>query len=586
MRLNCEQVEDRTVPTAYFVKLDSPTTGDPFLSHPTATVSGFLDLNAAYPSVTNGGIVVDAASATDAVRQGLFGRIGVRSQANGQPVALFHDYKPATVGTTAAAQLPFRVQWAGVPYVTTEYKVGLEDLATTNLADWDYDDLVWLVQADDGTSPPPPPNTVGNTPPPVSGPRVEFVNPQGQGMTDGKVAKWQNAYEVAGGKVKVKDNFPATDADRFFIRVTDQYYAQNPGETPKPIQLRTDSDLGNGLTLHPVTAGGFAGVYYSDPCVLVSNTVDDMFPVNGIPDNGLDDTTFKVRLGDTITIDYDSNPESGGGGRPIIHKRVPVRVLKEVKVHVTVMTVADANGYRAPVTSPAQVDTWLTEANETYAQAGVRLVWGEVQFADEPAATQPTDEDVNLSDGLSDPVTQKKEARGLIRGNRTAGGVTAPIRTPADDDVELFFINYFSVPDEVPDGNGGTKIIYIEDRDFRGQSFPAYSYSTTPNDSDLVDSVIVSANNLDAFTVAHEIGHILTDAGHVAEVGGLVRTQVEPNLMRAGEEDKIEQQDEIIVPDSNDPRYPDWLTASKRLTDDQQWAVWTKRQAIVKDYIP
>jgi hypothetical protein len=603
VRLNCERLEAREVPAVYFVKLHSLTTGDPFLSSPEATVGGFLDLNASYPSVTNGGIAVDAASATDAVRQGLFGRIGVRHQG----ASLYYDYGLGTSHTNPLAEKPFLVTTAGVPYMATMYKVKLEDLAYSNLANWDYDDRVWLVESDDGTSPPPPPNTVGASPPYVPGVQLEFLDKNHQGKTDGKVAKWQTAYEEVAGKVRVKGNFVATEDDRYYIQIKDTNYAGQPNLT-RTVRVISDSDLGNDLTVRafPDDGGGFSGVFRSDPFVLVSNGVDDEWVVNGKADNTTDDQTFRVKLGDTLTISYTSIAVGH-----TVHKRVPIRVLKEAKVHITVMTndqewggpgdnspLAGTNNSMNAVqgVTEAQVTQWLAEANETYAQVGVRLVLSGVQFADQPKKLANTnDMDVNLSDGMAWPVglDEDREARGLIRGNRTervlgAGGqetaVSLPLRTPENDDVELFVVNYFSVPLQVPDGKGGFTTDYVEDEFKWGFSFPDY-YVTGKPTADLVDSAMVNAKRKFPFTLAHEIGHLLTDAMHIDEGSGppLVAIKVEPNLMRT----YISRQDDLDPPvDPMDPDYAAWRTASKRLDDNQQGAIWTKRTAIVQDYVP
>ncbi len=563
IRLNCERLEARETPATFFVALRSVVTGE--VGTTAATISGSLDLNAAYPSVP-GGILVDAPSATDAIRQGLFGRIGVRF--NGE--AYYYDYNPTMASGTWADPVPFYIQAYTQP-ATVTHVVRFEDRASRPGCDWDHNDRWWFVDAIDvDNPPPPPPGTVGNTPPPVGGPKLEILNANNTGMTDAKVAKWGSAYEQVGAKVPVKADHPTGDADRFYLRVTDPYYGMNPNPGPQTLQVRTDSDMmTGGLTLTQVAAG----VYESRKCILVSNTVDDDFKVNGVNDNAVDDATYRVKLGDTLTITYDSNPVPGGA-RPLIHKRVPVRVLKEAKVNVTVMMVMPqppAQGPPGPVASQAQVDQWLTAANETYAQVGVRLTWT-VQFAEEPKKTRNDDMDVNLSNGLLVPPISDIEARSMIRGYRVLVGSTAiPIRTAATDDVELFIINYFA------DGGGNSLT------GFRGLSFPPAAMSLHPDSPDIVDSVIVSARYRTTFTVAHEIGHILTNAGHYGDPPGtFTPLLVQPNLMRriTSDQDRLDPYQETI----NDVTF--WTTASKRLNDDQQTRIHTERTQIVKDFIP
>ncbi|MEO2089484.1 MAG: hypothetical protein ABGY75_08310, partial [Gemmataceae bacterium] len=444
-----------------------------------------------------------------------------------------------------------------------EYKVGLEDLANTNLGpNWDYDDLVFLVRADDGTSPPPPPNTVGASPPYVPGMTVEFLDRSYQGQTDGMVAKWGTAYEEEPGppgKVRVKNNFVASDDDRYFIRMKDSNYAGQPNLT-RTARVSSDSDLGNDLTLHavPDDGGVFRGEFWSDPFVLVSNAVDAEWVVNGKADNATDHPTFRVKLGDTLSIDYTSIAVV-----QTIHKRVPIRVIKDVKVHVTVMTVALPPGQQgppSPVASQAQVDQWMTMANETYAQVGVRLTWGQVQFADEPAG-------VNLSNGLRIAGAQREDIP-MLRGRNA--GTNQPYMTAATDDVELFLVNYFA-------DAADTSLPAV-----RGMSITA-SGVIDPAFADLADSSIVSVTNKYPFTIAHEIGHVLTNAGHYGDPPAtLTPVQVQPNLMRDGTsaQDRLDPYQETV----NNLTF--WTTGSKRLNDDQQTAIYTQRTEIVKDFIP
>lgn len=577
VRLNLERCEGRETPATFFVALRSITTGE--AGQTLATHAGSLDLNAANPSVP-GGILVDAPSAIDAIRFGLDGRIGVRF--NGE--AYYYAYSPVTAsGNWAADNTPFFIQAYPQPAAYT-HVVQLEDRFGRTMCDWDYNDRWWFVDAIDVANPPAsPPGTVGVTVPPVDGPKLEILNKLDNGMTDAKVAKWQDAYEKT-DKVRVKTDFPTTDEDRFYLRVTDPYYAAHPNESPQTLRVWSDSDaMTNGLTLTRMSAG----VYETRKCILVSNTVDDEYPVDGISDNNLDDPTYRVRLGDTLTISYDANP-AGQISRPIIHKRVPVRVIKEAKVHVTVITSeiqgTGNNDTAKGFATQAQVDQWMTQANEAYAQVGVRLVWT-TQFADQPKkrAIYPDDEDVILNNdpaainnGLKDPQIPewRPEVQGLLHGTRTAAGVSTPLRTAATDDVELFVINYFRSRRNLPDLSVET----FENKGFMGYAFPAY----VSENGDLKDSATVSAVYRDPFTVAHEIGHLLTDAGHTDEdPGERTDEQVESNLMRSGA-----CQDEIIPPPAHDPRYPDWTTATKRLDESQQTAIWTKQAAIVKDFIP
>ncbi len=596
VRLNLERCENRETPATYVVTLRSIITGE--VGQTAAAISGSLEVNAAYPSISGGGILVDATSPEEAIRKGLFGRIGVRFNGNNS----FYDYGMTTTGLTIGAQKPFLVGTTPPDQLNPpgRYTVKLEDQADATPCDWDYDDRKWYVDADDSTSPPPPPGTVSNSPPWVDGPKVEIWDKDNMGMTDGKVAKWRDAYEQVNGKVRVKPNFVADDADRFRIRVTDMRYAAGPGTLsgdPRPVRIVTDSDLGNTLLLYPVSNGSgyLSGVYETKQCVLVSNDVDDTYPVNGRADNAINDQTFKVKLGDTLTISYDTAPGGHGFGTQIIHKRVPVRVLKEAKVSITVLTTRPektgtndpANaGTNSPIdavegVTAAMVDEWMNFAQQQYAQVGVRLKWT-VRFADQPRKVVEDEDmhgDVNLADGLTIPVIEPEEMESLALGKRTdwVGGVAirGPIRTSSEGDVDLFVINYFSEPTV---RNGQT--VYDEYKDALGYSFIATRSGVV---DDTADVSVVSAKNRAPFVVAHEIGHVLTNYGHTEVSTSWTLPQVQSNLMR----EWAKEADQLAPPvDTTSQAYIDWKTAPKRLDQSQQNSIWDQRTAIVKDFIP
>jgi len=99
--------------------------------------------------------------------------------------------------------------------------------------------------------------------------------------------------------------------------------------------------------------------------------------------------------------------------------------------------------------------------------------------------------------------------------------------------VELYFVNYFT-----------------DKPNRKGEAFSAANVSA----SRYMDSVVISADKRTPFTIAHEIGHVLTNAGHYEDPPAYA------NLMRAGGTSTADSE-----------------TASKRLTPDQQTAILTKR---------
>jgi hypothetical protein len=122
-------------------------------------------------------------------------------------------------------------------------------------------------------------------------------------------------------------------------------------------------------------------------------------------------------------------------------------------------------------------------------------------------------------------------------------------RTPAANDIELYYVNYFW--DE--DANQRSDQI--------GYAFAEYS---VPSNAPYVDSAAVQAfpNPKDLweqkFVVAHEIGHVLTNKDHVT--GDLRETKVMVAVA---------------------PTFKDSVTAPKRFTDEQEDAMLNARPNLV-----
>jgi hypothetical protein len=425
-------LEAREVSATYLVSLGSPVAGEAGTT--AATISGSLDLNAAHPSVPEG-ILVEAATAEDAVRGSLFGRVGARQGA----LAFFYDYGADTTGTAASDHKPFLIRTNEGPSQNT-HTVFLEDMAGHTACDWDFNDRSWGVNATLFVQ-----GVPGRPPEPIIPPlTLELLNEFGTGMTDLRVSKWKNAYELVDGKVVVKSNFVVNDEDRFSVRITrlNGVFESNAVVDVIEATVFTTSDTGNKIRL--VETAFNSGVFVSKSLLLVSNTVDDQYELNGRVDGAVNDQTFLVKLGDQVTIQYVGSAFNDPNS-PTVTKKAPVRILKDAKVHITVMTkdkegVGTNNSGNAYATE-AQVNEWMNFAQQQYAQVGVRLVWT-VQFADQPKKVNAADVDVDLSNGLLNPIQfDEAEARGMVRG-RFSGGPF--IRTQTEDDIELFFYNYFS----------------------------------------------------------------------------------------------------------------------------------------------
>src|SRR5262249_24741472 len=147
-----------------------------------------------------------------------------------------------------------------------------------------------------------------------------------------------------------------------------------------------------------------------------------------------------------------------------------------VKVHASILKLT-AGGKNAIEEKEANEE--IHHANEQYAQVRILLI-PSFQIVNPPAG-------VNLLDGL-DQYSDKLAGGKLQVTDEEAALLIPALRTPGTDDVELYFINFLS------GGRGG-------------EAFPA---SMVP-DPRYEDSAIIAVNNYGAFTIPHEIGHVLMD---------------------------------------------------------------------------
>jgi hypothetical protein len=386
---------------------------------------------------------------------------------------------------------------------------------------------------------------------PAAGPRIviTYANGSEVGAAGLKVAKWQDAFELAPNgilaEVKGPDaglDFIDRDPDRFNVWVYDParwgdaqvQHIQATIQTTNVVGFTEYND--NPTPVDLVKYGGAGkgpGWFWSDSQMLVSNEADDKHSAAtylgadesgpgaaGLPKNGytaattwkISDRTHRVALRGTVRAEY--TPTVG----PLIAATAGVPVTKNVKVHTTILKVMGT-----PVLNLAEANHAVHKANESFAQVGVLLIPA-IQFIDPPAG-------VDLSNGLDGfttpgPSETAEEQALMVPGTRTA----------ATDDVELYFVNFIV--------GGGTS-------EWKGESFPAYAVS----DSKYADSVIIAKNYYSLFTVAHELGHVLLDDG--THYTGPVRTT---NLMRNGGTSAI-----------------DLVTGSKRWTPGQATDILSKR---------
>ncbi len=307
------------------------------------------------------------------------------------------------------------------------------------------------------------------------------------------------------------------DSDRFYIRirggaVLGSAWVKVETRQPSPDDDEYE-DLGAMIELKPDPNS--SSDLISKSLMLVSDEVDDgeLWIRRGINDSGMEDLTpewiednwpndrtFKIQLGGKLVItdvivSKDGSSLSNYNFSTYSSAQVPVK--KTVNVGVMILRTT-------PGGTPALDKSFVTEdiktAKERYAQLGIKLIIGEPTVIDHP----PYDKNIaDLSNGLEETVSvaDSLEDKRLIRY----------IATPAKNDIQVFYVNYFT-------GYGS-----------KGESFAPFVYKKDM-DSNLLGNVIIVADRT-PFTLAHELGHIITNNGHYENSDPL---KVSINVMREG----------------------------------------------------
>lgn len=353
-----------------------------------------------------------------------------------------------------------------------------------------------------------------------------------------RVGKWENAFVAPQGNAdpELKSEFIDLDPDRFYIHLTDARYAAGGSRnTPGPIRdfvdVKVTTSVDNGATVRLYETDFNSGVFTSVSLLAVSNNADDQYKVRRaageppIADGALNDRTFKVKLGGTLSVRVERE-------RTNIVEKVEAR--KVVDVNFTVMRkTPNLEARRENALAPdkykdatrgyitkAQAIEYIDFANQQYASLGIllRLKDGGVKFAEQPANVN-LDEDEGLAEGRFYPAGATRftsvhpETVSLLKGTST--------RTAALDDIEVYVVKRITGFDPAVNPAGNlTGWDETEDR-YSGFAFPKGFVPLIGQvpDPTLVDSVVISSTEFDIYTFAHEIGHILTDRGHAGLLG-------------------------------------------------------------------
>jgi len=322
---------------------------------------------------------------------------------------------------------------------------------------------------------------------------VEVVNIDKNPVAELKVAKMIEFGVLNQNRTII----PSNDQDCFYIRVEG---GASLGQISVMVSTvdNPDSPYNDGPTqinLHP---DGDDAI--SNAMLLVSDNEDDAWPIEGIADNEPNDQTFKIQLGGSFMTD---SVKVGDGPWQVSGKKYPVRVVKTVQVNVVILrnkALAEGGVELVPFTTVAE---YLRITKERYAQVGVDIEVVRVAIEDPPPG-------VDLSDGLTVQTTPSEttisnEARSLIQRWGTVGSA----------DIHIFYVN---------------NIVYDVGLSPMGIAFAHFALAASEEDytyNAFVSTMkVASSVQLGGLVTAHELGHLLRDAGHAPNTGAIPEIQL------------------------------------------------------------
>jgi hypothetical protein len=288
------------------------------------------------------------------------------------------------------------------------------------------------------------------------------------------------------------------DPDRFRIRIKGVGQAIGYPKiwiATEGASIASHNDPETRITMkkHPLDASE----YTTDWQLLVSDPViDDKYAVGGVADEAWDDPTHVAELGSTVVIkrialDFGTTPSQ----EIEVNLKVPVKVKRTVKVKSAVM--ADTHYNAAGVR-----DNDIKIANERLAQVGIKL-----ELVDNRDA-------VPLPTGITTTV-------GIEAGTSNGSGLTVNPKlltlingvhgtpTQAPNVIQITYVNSMTYPSGL-----------VAHQDISGLAlFPYYAGGgggggASPPVHNYANNIFISTNHKKIFTVAHEIVHLLTNAGH------------------------------------------------------------------------
>lgn len=298
--------------------------------------------------------------------------------------------------------------------------------------------------------------------------------------------------KLADGQIDAAGFTVEQDPDRFYVKVTDS----SGGGGDKYVRVWTGHSAGGKYDSRPnrmkLTPYGTSGTeWLSKAMILVSDEVDNktVTPNGGPQNGGLDDQTRLVEIGGVVRVATLSGPEDYSAS-PQLETPVTARTVSSkvnVIAHVMRRSVgADVDpAFNSIESAFLKANQDLVIARQRFAQVGLDLTWNVV--VDDPPLG------VDLTNGLAYYVPDVPGSTGF--DGSEASILFQALGTPdAPFDIHLFYVG-------TPfDPNGTSQP--------RGRAYANHTEGAFPNNTIIADDRTV-------FTVAHELAHIIVDAGHV-----------------------------------------------------------------------
>jgi hypothetical protein len=228
----------------------------------------------------------------------------------------------------------------------------------------------------------------------------------------------------------------------------------------------------------------FDGIdWISESMLMVSDETDDDHPVDSIPDDAANDRTHKIQLGGNLKIE---SIKIGNAAWLPIEYKIPVKAKKLIHVNVVILRNKPLSQGGIPAFTLTEVIEHFRIVNERFAQVAVNVIVDSYTYQDPPSG-------VDLSDGL-----KVSNLGSTILADEVKNVITN-LGTVGSSDIHIFYVPRIDVGNLVDHGVAIADFYFDETEDpFTYNAFVAKDVN----------------NPFYGLTVAHELGHLLTNFGH------------------------------------------------------------------------